>query len=121
MSNFYSRSQEAREAKETFTDDLHVLARKIIAHKPSFHLEANQQLKAKYVHKLQDPYYVAMVHSAMQSFPEKETFTRFQGHLDTMLGGHRRQSKSSATSLGINVKVGKIRGLEAKLSKNSRQ
>ena len=81
ISDFYSRSQKARETKDTFTDDLQVLARKIIAWKPSFCLEANQQLKAQYAHKLWDPYYVAMAHSALQSSPEEETFTRFWGHL----------------------------------------
>ena len=56
-----------------------VLARKIIACKPSFWLEANTQLKAQYAHKLWDMYYVAMAHSAMQSSLEEEPFTRFWG------------------------------------------
>ena len=43
INNFYGRSQKARETKDTFTDDLLVLVRKIIAHKPTFHLGANQQ------------------------------------------------------------------------------
>ena len=98
-----------------------MLARKIIAQKPSFHLEANQQLKAQYVHKLWDPSYVAMPHRVMQSSPEEETFTRFWGCLVTMFGVCVKQSKSSATSLGIEAEVSEIRGLENKLSKNSRQ
>ena len=47
ISDFYSQSQKARETKDTFADDLQVVARKIIVHKPSFHKEANQQLKAQ--------------------------------------------------------------------------
>ena len=46
---------------------------------------------AQYVHKLWGPYYAAMAHSALKSSLEKETFTRFWGHLVTMFGGCARQ------------------------------
>ena len=48
ISDFYGQSSKAREMKDTFADDLQVLARKIIVCKPSFCKEANQQLKAQY-------------------------------------------------------------------------
>ena len=67
-------------------------------HKPSFRKETNQQLKAQYAHKLQDQYYAAMAHSALQSSPKEESFTRFRGWLVTMFGGHTRQSLSSTSS-----------------------
>ena len=98
ISNFYGLSQKARKTKDTFAYDLEVLARKIIAHKPSFRKEANQQLKVQYTHKLWDQYYAAMAHSALQSSLEEESFTRLWGHLVTMFGGHTRQSQSSASS-----------------------
>ena len=75
ISNFYGQSQKTRQAEDTFADDLQVLARKIIAQKPSFRKEANQQLKAQYAHKLWDQYYAAMAHSALQSSLEEESFT----------------------------------------------
>ena len=56
ISDFNGRSQKAIETEDTFADDLQVLVKKIIAQKPSFHLEANQQLKGQYMHKLWDPY-----------------------------------------------------------------
>ena len=87
--------------EDTFAADLQVLARKIIANKPSFWLETNSQLKAQYVHTLGDPYYVAMAHSTPQSSLEEETLTSFRGCLVTMFGGRARQSRSSATSSGI--------------------
>ena len=125
ISNFYGQSQKTRETEDTFADDLQVLARKIIVHKPSFRKEANQQLKAQYAHKLQDQYYAAMAHSALQSSPEEESFTQFRGCLVTMFRGHSRQSQSSAssatTSLSIETGVSSIRETEGKLSKNSRQ
>ena len=74
IGDFYGQSQKTRETEDTFADDLQVLARKIIAQKPSFRKEANQQLKAQYTHKLQDQYYAAMAHSALQSSPEEEFF-----------------------------------------------
>ena len=121
ISNFYGQSQKAWETQDTFADDLQVLARKIIVHKPSFHLEANNQLKAQYVHKLWDPYYAATAHGSMQSSLEEETFTRFWRCLVTMFGGHERQSRSSVTTKGIDIEVNEISGSENSLSKNSRQ
>ena len=125
ISNVYGWSQKTRETEDTFTDDLQVLARKIIAQKPSLRKEANQQLKPQYVHKLQDQYYAAMAHSTLQSSPEEESFTQFWGHLVMMFGGHTRQSQSSAssttTSSSIETNVSLIKEDEGKLSKNSRQ
>ena len=77
ISNFYGQSQKARETEDTFADDLQVLARKIIAQKQSYRKEVNQQLKAQYTHKLWDQYYTAMACSALQSYPEEESFTKF--------------------------------------------
>ena len=46
ISDLYGWSQKTRQTEDTFADDLQVLARKIIAQKPSFRKEANQQPKA---------------------------------------------------------------------------
>ena len=62
-----------------------------------------------------------MAHSALQSSPEEESFTRFQGWLVTMFGGCARQSQSSATTISIDSIVNLINETEGKLSKNSRQ
>ena len=124
ISDFCGWSQKARKTEDTFEDDLQVLARKIIVCKPSFQKEANQQLKAQYAHKLWDQYYAAMAHSALQSSPEEESFTRFQGQLVTMFGGHTRQSQlsaSTATITSIDSNVNLNNESEEKLSKNSRQ
>ena len=108
------------ETEDTFTNGLQMLVRKIIMHKPSFYLEANNQFKAQYTHKLWDPYYVAMTHNALQSSPE-ETLTRFWGCLVTMCGRCMIQRKSTVTSKDIDTEVNQISDLESKLSKNSRQ
>ena len=72
--NFYGHAQKTQETEEAFGDDIQVMARKMIAGKQSFCLEANQQLKAQYAYKLWDLYYATMVHSALQSSLEEETF-----------------------------------------------
>ena len=120
ISDFYGQSQKARETEHTFADNLQVLARKIIVHKPSFRKEANQQLKAQYMHKLWDQYYAALAHSTLQSYPEEESFTRFWRCLVTMFGGHTRQSQSSASSAAtssIESEVSGVKETEGKLSK----
>ena len=50
---------------------------KIIAQKPEFRLDANEQLKNQYAHKLQDLYYAAIVHSALQTLDIMESFMQF--------------------------------------------
>ena len=71
FSDLYDWSQKTWETEDTFANDLQVLARKIIVNRPSFSLEANNQLQAKYTQKLWDPYYVAMACSTLQ-FPQKK-------------------------------------------------
>ena len=45
ISNFYGHHQKKNESEDVFADDLQILVRKIIACKPSFRAEANEQLK----------------------------------------------------------------------------
>ena len=82
ISDSYGHAQKTRETEDTLTDDLQIIARN-----PSFHLEANEQLKAQYAHKLRDFYYTTMAHSALQSSPEEETLARFGGCLVAILEG----------------------------------
>ena len=82
--------------KNAFADDLQILVRKIIAHKPSFWAEANKQLKQQYAHKLHDQYYAAIVHSLLQTSDHTESFTQFHGCLALMFGSHNRLGKISS-------------------------
>ena len=79
ISDFYGSHQKSNELEDVFADDLQILVRKIIAHKPSFRAEANEQLKHQYAHKLYDQYYAAIAHSALQTSDHMETFTQFCG------------------------------------------
>ena len=65
-----------------------------------------------------------MAHSALQSSPEDESFTKFWGCLVTIFGACAMQSwssASSATTMSIDSEVNQIGDLEGRLSKNSRQ
>ena len=79
ISDFYGQHQKKNELEDAFADDLQILVRKIIAHKPSFRAEANEQLKNQYAHKLHDQYYAAIAHSVLQTSDPSETFTQFWG------------------------------------------
>ena len=81
ISDFYGQSQKKNESEDAFTDDLQILVWKIIAQKPSFRAEANEQLKSQYAHKLHDQYYAAIAHSVLQTSNPSETFTQFRGRL----------------------------------------
>ena len=77
ISNFYSWAQKKSEYKDAFADELQVLVWKIIARKPEFRQDANEQLKSQYAHKLKDPYYAAIACSMLHSSDDSESFTQF--------------------------------------------
>ena len=77
ISDFYGWTQKKNESKHVFGNDLQVLVWKIIARKPEFRKDANEQFKSQYAHKLKDPYYVAVAHSMLQSSNNMESFIEF--------------------------------------------
>ena len=77
ISNFYSWAQKKSESEDAFAYELQVLVQKIIARKPEFRKDANEQLKSQYAYKLKDPYYAAIAHSMLQSLDDLESFTQF--------------------------------------------
>ena len=79
ISDFYSHHQKKNESEDAFAEDLQILVWKIIARKPSFRAEANEQLKSQYAHKLHDQYYAAIAQSVLQTSDPSETFMQFLG------------------------------------------
>ena len=117
ISDFYSQSQKKNELEDTFADDLQILIWKIIAQKPSFRAEANEQLKSQYAHKLHDQYYAAIAHSVLQ------TFTQFRGQLALTFGSRSRSGRVTSWTAAIETTASVISEVswEPKLSKNSQQ
>ena len=109
--------------KDAFADDLQILVRKIIAHKPSFRAEANEQLKHQYAHKLYNQSYAAITHSVLQTSDPTETFTQFWGQLALTFGSHSRSGKVSSWTAAIETTASTISQVsqEPKLLKNSSQ
>ena len=121
ISDFYGHHQKRSESEDVFANDLQVLVRKIIAPKPSFRAEANEQLKHQYAHKLHDQYYAAIAHSVLQTSDPTETFTQFCGRLALTFGSHSRSGKISSQAAAIETTASTIYEVsqEPKLLKNS--
>ena len=123
ISDFYARAQKKNESEEVFADYLQILVCKIIARKPEFREDANEQLKSQFAHKLKDPYYAAIARSMLQSLEDSESFTQFRGHLAMTFGGRSKSGKTSSHTAAIETSSYVIleEAGECKLSKNSRQ
>ena len=123
ISDFYARTQKKNESEEVFADDLQILVCKIIARKPEFWEDENEQLKSQFAHKLKDPYYAAIARSMLQSSGDSETFTQFRGHLAMTFGGRSKSGRTSSHTAAIETSsyvISEEAG-ECRLSKNSRQ
>ena len=123
ISDFYSQHQKKNELEDAFADDLQILVRKIIAHKPSFRAEANEQLKSQNAHKLHNQYYAAIAHSVLQTSNPTETFTQFWGQLALTFGSCSRLGKVSSQTAAIETTASTISEVlqEPRLLKNSQQ
>ena len=121
ISYFYVHHQKRNELEDAFADDLQILVRKIIACKPSFSAEANEQLKHQYAHKLHDQYYAAIAHSVLQTSDHMESFTQFCGHLALTFGSRNKSGKISSWATAIETTASTISEVsqEPTLSKKS--
>ena len=106
--DFYSHHQKRNELEDVFANDLQILVRKIIACKPTFRAEANEQLKHQYAHKLHDQYYAAIAHSALQTSDPMETFTQFHGQLALTFGSCSKSGKISSWATAIETTASTI-------------
>ena len=111
--------------KKVFVDDLQILVCKIIARKPEFREDANEQLKSQFTHKLKDPYYAVIARSMLQSSGDSETFTQFRGCLAMTFGGRSKSGTSRTSSHTAAIETSSYvileKAGECKLLKNSRQ
>ena len=82
-------------------DDLQILVRKIITHKPSFRAEANEQLQHQYAHKLHDQYHSPIACSVLQTSNHMEHFTQFHGCLALTFGSCNKWGKISSQATAI--------------------
>ena len=52
ISNFYGWAQKKKQSEDVLADNFQVFVPKIIARKPEFRMDANEQLRNQYAHKL---------------------------------------------------------------------
>ena len=101
ISDFYGCHQKRNEWEDVFADDIQILVKKIIACKPSFRGEANEQLKHQYAHKVQDQYYAAIARSVLQTSDHIESFTQFCSHLALTFGSCNKSGRISSQATVI--------------------
>ena len=108
-------------SEDGFAFNLQILLWKIIAWKPSFWPDTNEQLKHHYEHKLWDSYYVAIAHRALQVSDNMESFTQFCGHLAMTFSDKSKSGKTSSHVSTVEVSSSTIleEPGEPKLSTNS--
>ena len=86
-------------------------------------MDANEQLKSQYAHKLKDPYYATIACHMLQSSDNMEIFTQFRGHLAMTFVGCSRSEKTGSHTAAVEVSscvISEEAG-ECRLSKKSRQ
>ena len=103
LAEFHSNSQKVKEMEEAFTDDLQLLARKVINKKPNFHLDLDATLKQRYASQLYDHNNASIDKTLLMQMPQM-MFTQFHNELAQVLGTHQwavtkgSSSKSVTTS-----------------------
>ena len=88
LAEFYSHGQKAKESDEAFTDELQILARKVISKKPNFHVNPNSTLKQWYANQLYNRNSVSIAKTLLIQMP-KVSFTEFHNELARVLGTHQ--------------------------------
>ena len=101
FSEFYGRSQKARESEDAFADDLQILARKIINIKPEFRLGIDKVLKHQYANNLKDQYYSSIARALLVQLPTA-TFTKYRSELALVIGARTKSNRrTNLTTSGI--------------------
>ena len=85
LTEFYSHAQKPRESEEAFTDELQLLARKVISKKPDFQQNLNATLKQCYTKQLYNHSNTSIAKTLLLQM-QKVTFTQFHNELARVLG-----------------------------------
>ena len=105
MSEFYGHKQLAKETDDAFTEELQLLARKIINAEPSFRSEANNAMKQQFANGLKDTYHQISARNILQSKPQL-TFTEFRTEMSMILQSRAKCPKTVHVNAVDNVEIG---------------
>ena len=96
LAEFYSRRQYAKESEESFTDELQLLARKLISKKPDFRVNLDNTMKQRYASQLYDHSNVSIAKALLLQMPTV-SFTQYRNELARVLGTRQHPSKGVST------------------------
>ena len=85
LAEFYSRRQYAKESEESFTDELQLLARKVISKKPDFRVNLDNTMKQRYASQLYDHSNASIAKALLLQMPTV-SFTQYRNELARVLG-----------------------------------
>ena len=89
LADFYSHGQKLKEMEEAFTDELQLLAQKVISRKPDFHQDLDTMLKQHYASQLYDRSNASIAKTLLKQMPQT-SFTQFCNELAQILGTHQK-------------------------------
>ena len=119
--DFYGQVQKPWESEENFTDDLQVLAHKLIHFRPNFRYDVDNALKQQYASGLNDTYYSSIACGLLQQH-QRASFTEFCSILAKVLGVYAKRTKpTSVTTSAISSPADNSSNNDANLSKSQRK
>ena len=92
LAKFYSRRQYAKESEESFTDELQLLARKVISKKPDFRVNLDNTMIQRYASQLYDRSNASIAKALLLQMPTV-SFTQYCNELARVLGTRQCQNK----------------------------
>ena len=95
---FYSHGQKANESEEAFTDELQILAHKVIIKKPDFHVNLDLMLKQRYPSQLFDRNSTSIARTLLVQM-QQCSFTEFHNELAQVLGTHQHAISKANTKI----------------------
>ena len=95
IAEFYSRGQKMKETEEAFTDELQILARKVMTRKPNFHQDLDTMLKQRYASQLSDKNSMSIAKTLLKQMP-KISFTEFRNESSRVLGTRQRAAAKAS-------------------------
>ena len=85
LAKFCSHGQKAKESEEAFSDELQILAHKVISKKPDFRKDLDMTLKQCYASQLYDKNSTSIAKTLLMQMPQI-SFTQFRNKLARVLG-----------------------------------
>ena len=103
LAEFYSCRQYSKELEEAFTDELQLLARKVISKKPDFRINLDTTMKQWYASQLYNHSNASIAKASLLQMPNV-SFTQYRNELAQVLGTHQHSGKAvSSKSVSVSA------------------